>query len=97
MKPSTAANLAVVLAVLAWPLTWHGTVRQLRDYARSTPPEVVEANQHLGVAILALGLLCLLASLWLSGHAFAGARIRSTLAATASVALVAIATFAMWT
>jgi len=93
MKHSTASNLAIVLAALAWPLAFYGAMSQLGDYDPSTPREVIAAHQHLSISILAAGLLLLASSLWLSGYSFPGAKIRSVVA---SVMCLAPLSIAMW-
>ncbi|MDR6841505.1 hypothetical protein [Pseudoxanthomonas sacheonensis] len=96
MRQTTASNLALALVVLAWPLAYFGVMSQLGDYAPSTPRAVIEANSHRSTIILLAGLLCLFSSLWLSGYSFAGAKIRSVVAAIACVAPMAIVILALW-
>ena len=83
MKQGTASNLAIALAVVAWPLACGGALSQLGDYAPGVSQAVIEADRHRSMAVLMTGLLCLLVSLWLSGYSFSGARIRSLIATVA--------------
>lgn len=86
MKQGTASNLAIALAVVGWPLACIGALSQLGDYAPGVPRAVIEAHRHRSMAVLIAGLLCLLASLWLSGYGFSGARARSVIAIVACLA-----------
>ena len=87
MKQPTSANLALIAAVLAWPLIWFGVLSQLGDYAPNTPREVMASNQRTSMTALVVGLVLLLGSLWLSGYSFANAKVRSVSAALLCLSL----------
>lgn len=96
MRQSVASNLAVGLALLAWPLIIYGLMSQLGDYHPSTASEVVAANRRTSVAVLSAGFLCFLGALWLSGFSFTGAKVRSLLAATCCAALITFGVISLW-
>lgn len=96
MRQSVASNLAVGLALLAWPLIVYGFMSQLGDYHPSTPSEVIAANRRTSVGVLLTGFLCFLGALWLSGFSFTGAKVRSLLAATCCTALVTFGVIGLW-
>ena len=96
MKPSTASNLAIFLAILAWPLIIYGLMSQLGDYHPSTDREIIAANRRISVAILSAGLLCNLVALWLSGFSFTDAKNRSLIAATFCAALILLGVISLW-
>lgn len=96
MRQTSASNLALLLAVLAWPLTYYGIMSQLGDYRPGTPLEVILANQRMSVAVLSVGFLSLMASLWLSGYSFTGARMRSISAALISTGLITFGIIGLW-
>ncbi len=79
MNVGRIANLALALAVSGWLLAYYGVMSQLGDPVPGTPHSVIESHRHVSVSILLGGVVCLLASLWLSGHVFTGARKRSLL------------------
>jgi len=97
MKQSIAPNLAIVLALLAWPLLYYGFTLQSIDYARGTPLEYISSVQHRATVIFAVGLLCLFSSLWLSGRSLAVAKVRSLSSLGICLAFFAVAVYAMWT
>ncbi len=88
MKQSTASNIALILAVLAWPLCFYGLLSQLGDYAPGTPSHIIESSRLKSFVALTAGLLSFLSSLWLSGFAFSGAKLRSAAATIASLGLL---------
>ena len=96
MRQTSASNWALLFAVLAWPLMYYGIVSQLGDYRPSTSPEVILTNQRMSVAVLSVGFLSLIASLWLSGYSFTGARGRSIFAALVSVGLITFGIIGLW-
>ncbi len=96
MKQSSASNLAIALAMLAWPLTYYGVMSQLGDYQPDTSHEVIEANRRISVAVLSVGFLCFIGSLWLSGYSFIGAKVRSSIAAIGCTGLVVFGVFGLW-
>lgn len=77
MTSSRVANLAIALAVSAWPLLIFGTFSQLGDPAPWVTHADLVARHHLAVAALGLGLVFLTTALWLSGYVFANAPKRS--------------------
>ncbi|MBN8726280.1 MAG: hypothetical protein J0H15_01065 [Xanthomonadales bacterium] len=96
MRQTTASNLALLLAVLAWPLIYYVLMSQLGDYRPGTPSEVILANRRVSVAVLSAGFLSFLGALWLSGYSFTGAKMRSTLAALVCVGLIAFGIAGLW-
>jgi hypothetical protein len=96
MKQSVASNLAVGLALLAWPLLIYGLMSQLGDPQPGTSSEVTAANRRLSVAVLSVGFLCFLGALWLSGFSFTGAKVRSLLAAACCTALITFGVISLW-
>ncbi len=95
MKQSTASNIALVLAILAWPLCFYGLLSQLGDYAPDTPSHIIEGNRLKSFIALTVGLLSFLSSLWLSGFAFPGAKLRSATAAIICLGLLSLAIISM--
>ena len=96
MRQSVSSNLAVGLALLAWPLIIYGLMSQLGDYHPSMPSEVIAANRRTSVAVLSAGFLCFLGALWLSGYSFTGAKARSLFAAAFCTALIAFGVISLW-
>ena len=90
MTASRLATLALVTAIIGWPLAYYGVMSQLGDPSPLVPRSVTESHRHVSIIVLMVGVMCLLASLWLSGRSFMEARKRSLLAA-ALVALPAVA------
>jgi hypothetical protein len=90
MSASRSANLALILAVIGWLLAFYGVMSQLGDPVPTVPRSVIESHRHVSLTVLLAGVMCLLSSLWLSGHSFMEARKRSLLAA-ALIAAPAIA------
>jgi hypothetical protein len=80
MRTSRAANLAIVLAVLAWPLLVYAVLSQLADPMPSLSHAELEALRHRSILVLSCGVLAIVASLWLSGFAYQSARVRSIVA-----------------
>jgi hypothetical protein len=85
MKPSHAANLALLLVVVGWLLSVYGGLSQLGDPAPWVPRAEIEAHRRTSVAILFGGIFALLSALWLSGYSFSLARWRASLALLACV------------
>jgi hypothetical protein len=85
VKQTTAANMAIVLVAVAWPLAIYGALSQLGDPSPSVPRPQIEAARHLSLVILLTGMLCLIGSLWLSGYAFSAARMRAVVAVAAVI------------
>jgi hypothetical protein len=79
MNVGRIANLALALAISGWLLAYYGVMSQLGDPVPGTPHSIIESDRHVSVSILLIGVVCLLASLWLSGYVFTGARKRSLL------------------
>jgi hypothetical protein len=84
MKQTSAANLALLLVVVGWALTYYGAMSQLGDPSPSVPHAQIEAARHLSFVVLCIGVVSILASLWLSGYSFSAAKVR----ASACVALI---------
>jgi|SRR6185437_433571 len=87
MKQTTAANTSLVLVVLGWPLTYYGFLSNAGDgdFSPSLSHAEIVAAQHQAVAMLLIGMACLISALWLSGYAFSSARFRATIALAACV------------
>ena len=97
MKQTSASNLAIALALLAWPLTFYGAMSQIGDYASGTPRAIIVANHLRSVLVLSTGLLFFFGSLWLSGYSFSGAKKRSVVAAMVCLSpIVVIAIAGLW-
>jgi hypothetical protein len=87
MKQTTAANTSLVLVVLGWPFAYYGFLSNTGygDYSPNLSHVEIVAAQHQAVAMLLIGMACLISSLWLSGYAFASAKFRSAIALAACV------------
>jgi hypothetical protein len=86
MSITKLANLALALVPIGWLLALYGVMSQLGDPASTAARYAIESQRHVSNTILLVGVMCLIASLWLSGSTFAAARKRSLLA-TASIAI----------
>ncbi len=91
MTSSRFADLALVLVAAGWLLCFYGVMSQLGDPSPTTPSSVIEAHRHTSIAILLVGVLCLVSSLWLSGRSYVEAMKRSLMAAVLAVAPVVAA------
>ena len=91
MKPSHAASLALVLVVLGWLLCVFGILAQLGDPAPGAMLEHAAHQRQMSVLVL-LGVIGLIAALWLAGYSFRASRIRSLLS-FAAVVLPVVAIF----
>ncbi|MBT2144196.1 MULTISPECIES: hypothetical protein [unclassified Rhodanobacter] len=81
MKQTTAANLALILVVAGWLLAFFGVTSQLGDPSPSVPRAQIEAARHLSIAVLGVGVVCILIALCLSGFSFTAAKVRSCVCA----------------
>ena len=79
MNSGRLANSALTLAVVGWLLAYYGATSQTGDPWPGTPHSVIESHRHASISILLIGVVCLLASQWLAGYVFHGARKRSLL------------------
>jgi ABC-type Fe3+-siderophore transport system permease subunit len=77
MKQSSAANLALLLAIVGWLLAFYGVASQLGDPAPWVSREQMQAHHRLSHTILSFGVLGVLSALWLSGYSFSTAKIRA--------------------
>ncbi|HWG89056.1 MAG TPA: hypothetical protein VN679_14830 [Candidatus Acidoferrales bacterium] len=84
MKQTSAANLALLLVVVGWALAYYGVMSQLGDPSPSVPHAQIEATRHVSLVVLCIGVVSILAALWLSGYSFSAAKVR----ASACVALI---------
>ncbi|MGF6710986.1 hypothetical protein QFZ41_001950 [Luteibacter sp. W1I16] len=75
-------NVALALAPLGWLLAFYGVMSQLGDPAPMASRSFIESHRHTSIIILLIGVMCLVASLWLSGLSFTLARKRSMLVAS---------------
>jgi len=74
------ANLALALVFVGWLLLVWGVLRQLGDPSPMVPRTALEATRETSLLFMFSGLTALVGSVWLSGRAFEGARIRASLA-----------------
>ncbi|KGQ19265.1 hypothetical protein LF41_2911 [Lysobacter dokdonensis DS-58] len=91
MKQATASNIALALAILAWPLCSYGFFSLLVDFVPDTPRDVIEPHQLASYVALLAGLLSLLASLCLCAFGFSGAKVRSLIAIAVCLGLILLA------
>ena len=77
MKQTSAANLALLLVVVGWSLAYYGVMSQLGDPSPSVPHAQIEATRHLSIVVLCIGVVSVLAALWLSGYSFSAAKVRA--------------------
>ena len=82
MRTNLFVNLALALVPIGWLLAYYGVMSQLGDPHPDLPRADVETMRDRSQMVLAFGVTCLLASLWLAGTAFTSARIRSLVAAS---------------
>jgi len=81
MKQTSAANLAFLLVVAGWSLAFYGVMSQLGDPSPSVPHAQIEAARHLSLFVLCIGVVCVLAALWLSGYSFSATKVRASICA----------------
>lgn len=93
MTPIRCTNLALVLVVAGWLLAFYGAMSQMGDPPPTMPRSVIESHRHIADAVLLVGILCLLNSLWFSGRSYVRARKRFLLVA-ALILIPFIALFA---
>ena len=80
MKPGTAANGALALALISCPLLFYGFFSMMGDPPRSVPQAEIDSRALQSGIELSIGLIFLTFALWLSGYAFSATRWRSMLA-----------------
>ncbi|WP_426687215.1 hypothetical protein [Rhodanobacter ginsengiterrae] len=78
MKQTSAANLALLLVVVGWALAYYGVMSQLGDPSPSVPHAQIEAARHVSLVVLYIGVVSILAALWLSGYSFSAAKVRAS-------------------
>ncbi|WP_188795176.1 hypothetical protein [Dyella nitratireducens] len=81
MKPSTSANLALLLIIAGWILAGHGYSVSIEDFGSGTPAAWRDAYYARATLMMVIGVASIGASLWFAGFAFKDAR-RRALAAT---------------
>jgi len=86
MRIARLANLAIVLALVGWPLMYYGAMSQLGDPSPRVPRADVVRQQQISMALMFLGIVCLHASLWFSGRSYPEAKKRSLLAVALVIA-----------
>lgn len=86
MKLTHAANLSLVLVVVGWLLAAYGVLANFGDPDPRIPSPVIERERHESAAILCVGIISLLSSIWLSGYSFTLAKRRASLALVACLA-----------
>jgi hypothetical protein len=79
LPPSSAANLSLILLVAGWLVAAYGVLSQFGDPNPLTPAAVIESGRRFSGAMLGLGILLLLISIWLSGYSFAHAKWRASI------------------
>ena len=92
MTKDNAANLALFLVAVAWPLAIFGALHMLADPLPDIPRAEIKAKEHLMVAIFIAGLASLLASLCFGVYAFSAAKVRAGIAL--AIGLIPIAVIA---
>ena len=85
MKPSQAANLALVLAVCAWPIIFFACRSMLGDSGMTLSPEANDALHRNLLLHFAFGCGLVFLSLSLAGYSFTAAKVRASLAFLACV------------
>lgn len=85
MKQTSASNVSIGMAALAWLLVVSGFYSQLGKY-----------NRIAAAVAISTGLLCWASALWLSGYGFMGAKLRSSFATTLCVALCIWSLMTVW-
>ncbi len=96
MKPANASNVALALAVVAWPLAYYGVLSQMGDYGPYVPRAEIVANSHRSIVVLVAGVLCFCSALWLSGFAHFGAPRRAILAIFICTAPMTVLFLSLW-
>lgn len=66
MKPSTTANLALILAIAGWLAYGYSTVRLMGEFSPAVPQAYVDAFRLNAMRVLYAGLFTLFVSLILS-------------------------------
>jgi hypothetical protein len=82
MKPSTTANLALILAVAGWLVYGYGSVRLMGEFSPAVPRAYVDAFRLNAMRVLYAGLFTLFVSLVLSICVFKIAPWRSKITLT---------------
>lgn len=95
MDSNRAANLALFLVVLGWFFACYGALSQLGDPAPSVTQAELKTMHMQSMAMVFVGIFCLLGSLWLSGYLFQRARIRASLVAVAIAVPAAVLLYNM--
>jgi hypothetical protein len=81
MKQTTAANLSLVLVVMAWAALACSAGAAMVDPGPTVDPSRFFGDQQRTAVLWSnAGLLLLLSGTWLAGHAYTAARVRSVLA-----------------
>lgn len=97
MKPSTAANISLALAILALLLLFFGTVTGMGDPAPWVPEAETAARMQRSTATWVAGACLWLAALGLAGFGFRGARKRALVAwVVAAIPLLALAAYGLF-
>ncbi|WP_426107220.1 hypothetical protein [Massilia sp. TSP1-1-2] len=95
MKKTTAANLALILVAVAWPLALFGVFSQMGDPAPDAR-EQVEAARKWSTAVFFAGALSLIAAIGLAAYALRTAKVRAGIAlAAALIPLIVVAGMVM--
>jgi hypothetical protein len=80
MTSSRSANLGLALAVTGWLITSLGFLFQGGDPPSTMSDSVIERHRDIAIAMLLVGLIFILTSMWLAGRSYAEAKVRSLLA-----------------
>lgn len=96
MKPSAAANLALVLSILSLLLLFYGSVTGMGDPAPWVPEAETAARMQRSTITWLLGLCMWLIALVLAGFGFRGVKKRAVTAwVIGAVPLLALAIFGL--
>ena len=80
MKPTTAANLSLLLMAAGWLLLAYGRLSMMGDPSPGVPEAELIARYRISWILSLTGFFSLISALWLSGFAFSAARWRACLA-----------------
>jgi Na+/phosphate symporter len=81
----TAANVALALCGLAWPLMAYGLLSRLADPAPDITREQIASAHQISNVVLLVGVVALLGAAWLAGYSFSEARWRAVFVSIACI------------
>lgn len=91
MSKNSAANVNLVVVLLAWPLMFFGIAQQMGDPAPPVSSATIEATHHFAQAVLLGGALSLFAAIGLALYAVRAAKVRAGIMFTIGAIPVLIA------